>query len=299
MSPSARLFSVTAFPFVFTATLAGTLWLLDRGVDPALAIAPGTALAYAFVAGFERVFPLHRSWLHSTGDLRVDTALFATNTLVIATTTPIVVGAAIAFGGWLAETMGAGLWPLAWPVLAQLALALVIAEAVEYSVHRAMHEVPWLWRFHATHHSAPRLYWLNAVRFHPIDLFLVGVGKLVPLAVLGAGPEVLALVNLVSGVHGTFQHANLPLRLGPLNWVFSMAELHRWHHSKRIEEANTNYGGNLIVWDVLFGTRFLPDRAPPEAIGIADLPAFPAGFVDNLLAPFRWKSIEARSRGAS
>ena len=34
-----------------------------------------------------------------------------------------------------------------------------------------MHEVPWLWRFHATHHSAPRLYWLNAGRFHPLDLF--------------------------------------------------------------------------------------------------------------------------------
>ena len=59
-------------------------------------------------------------------------------------------------------------------LLAQLPLALVVAELVEYSFHRLMHEVPWLWRFHATHHSAPRLYWLNAARFHPIDLFLVG-----------------------------------------------------------------------------------------------------------------------------
>jgi sterol desaturase/sphingolipid hydroxylase (fatty acid hydroxylase superfamily) len=189
-----------------------------------------------------------------------------------------------------------GLWPSGWPIALQIALALVVAELVEYSFHRAMHEVPGLWRFHATHHSAPRLYWLNAVRFHPIDLFLVGTLKLAPLVVLGAGAPILALVNVFSGVHGAFQHANLPIRLGPLNWVFSMTELHRWHHSKTVEEANRNYGGNLIVWDILFGTRFLPsDRESPEEIGIEALPDFPMGFWANMAAPFRWKKLAAES----
>jgi sterol desaturase/sphingolipid hydroxylase (fatty acid hydroxylase superfamily) len=161
-----------------------------------------------------------------------------------------------------------------------------------------MHEVPWLWRFLATHHSAPRLYWLNAARFHPIDLFAVGVIKLVPVAVLGAGAPVFALVTLFSGVHGAFQHSNVPVRLGPLNWIFSMTELHRWHHSPRLEEANHNYGGNLIVWDVVFGTRFLPeDRDPPEAIGIESLPDFPMGFWANLTSPFRWQALAAGARG--
>jgi sterol desaturase/sphingolipid hydroxylase (fatty acid hydroxylase superfamily) len=159
-----------------------------------------------------------------------------------------------------------------------------------------MHEVPGMWRFHATHHSAPRLYWLNAARFHPIDLFLVGTLKLAPLVVLGAGAPILALVNVFSAVHGAFQHSNLPIRLGPLNWVFSMTELHRWHHSKAVEEANSNYGGNLIVWDILFGTRFLPsDREPPEEIGIEALPGFPMGFWANLAAPFRWRKLAAES----
>ena len=193
---------------------------------------------------------------------------------------------------------GAGLWPTTWPLIPQLALALVVAELVEYSLHRAMHEVPWLWRFHATHHSAPRLYWLNAARFHPVDLFLVGSVKLVPLALLGAGAPVLALVNLFSAVHGAFQHANIPVRLGPLNWVFSMTELHRWHHSPVLAEANHNYGGNLAVWDVVFGTRYLPsDRDPPEAIGIESMPAFPMGFGANLAAPFRWRRVEAEAAG--
>ena len=97
-------------------------------------------------------------------------------------------------------------------------------------------------------------------------------------------------------VHGLFQHCNVHLRLGPLNWVFSMAELHRWHHSPDSAEANHNYGGNLILWDIVFGTRWLPqDREPPVATGIASLPNFPKGYRALLGAPFRWRRLVAES----
>ena len=92
-------------------------------------------------------------------------------------------------------------------------------------------------------------------------------------------------------------HSNLPVRIGPLNWIFSMTELHRWHHSKPMHESNHNYGGNLIVWDILFGTRWVPDdRDPPEAIGMESLPGFPMGFWANLASPFRWQRVVAESR---
>jgi len=75
-----------------------------------------------------------------------------------------------------------------------------------------------------------------------------------------------------------------------------MAELHRWHHSRVLEEANTTYGQNLIVWDVVFGTRFLPaDREPPEDIGITDLPTFPMDYLGQLLSPVRWRRIQRES----
>lgn len=291
-----RIFAVAAFPALLAATTWLGLALMDAGVDPALSIGPPIALAYLFLAVSERLLPWHRSWLHSQGDLRTDVALLVTNGVMNATATPAVLIGATALGAVLAERWGFGLWPGQWPILLQMALALVVAELVEYGFHRAMHEVPWLWRFHATHHSAPRLYWLNAARFHPIDLFLVGSLKLVPLVLLGAGAPVLALVNLFSGVHGSFQHANVPVRIGPLNWIFSMSELHRWHHAPSPELANHNYGGNLIVWDVVFGTRFLPaDREPPEEIGIESLPRFPMGWWANLAAPFRWRRVVAES----
>jgi sterol desaturase/sphingolipid hydroxylase (fatty acid hydroxylase superfamily) len=175
---------------------------------------------------------------------------------------------------------------------------LLVGELFEYGFHRAMHEVPGLWRFHATHHSAPRLYWLNSVRFHPIDLFFVATVRLAGLVMLGCGQEVVALATVFAAVHGAYQHANVPVRLGGLNWIFSMTELHRWHHSKNVAEANHNYGGNLIVWDVVFRTRFLPpDREPPRDVGIGGMPAFPRGWLWQLAVPFRWARVRALAGG--
>lgn len=294
-----RIFAGTVFPAALVVTIGGAVAAIGSGVDPALAIVPFIAGTYLCVALAERLLPWHESWLHSRGDLRTDVGLYVTSTAMGAFVAPVVVAGAAWAGAALAGAVGLGLWPTGWPLLAQLALGLVVAELVEYSFHRAVHEVPWLWRFHATHHSAPRLYWLNAARFHPVDIFLVGAVKLVPLAVLGAALPVFALLNLFSAVHGVFQHSNLPVRLGPLNWIFSMTELHRWHHSPRMEESNHNYGGNLILWDVVFGTRWLPkDREPPEAIGIEYLPAFPMGFWENLAAPFRWSRVVAEAGAA-
>jgi hypothetical protein len=61
-----------------------------------------------------------------------------------------------------------------------------------YGVHRWAHEWEILWRFHATHHSVPHLCFLNAVRFHPVDLAISTHAPFVPLVALGGAPEVLA-----------------------------------------------------------------------------------------------------------
>lgn len=286
------------FPVLISTTVLATLWSIERGVDPAAAIVAPIALGYATLAVLELLVPWEPSWRRPRGDLGEDVGLFLTNTAIIATIQPLVLAVAVGVAGHLTARLGVGLWPVAWPLLAQLGLALLVGELFEYGFHRAMHEVPPLWRLHATHHSAARLWWLNSVRFHPIDLFFVATVRLAALVVLGCGEEVLALATVFAAIHGAYQHANVPVRLGPLNWVFSMTELHRWHHSPDAAEANHNYGGNLIVWDVVFGTRFLPaDREPPRTIGIGDMPAFPRGFLWQLAVPFRWARVRAIAGG--
>ena len=286
---------------IFPVVLCGSVWYsidqIGAGADPGTAVGLPTILAYFIIMGFERLFYWQKSWLHSQGDLKVDighllvSGLFTTSVLRV----PVTLGS-IAVAAWLAGVVGESLWPKQWSLWAQLALALVYGEFFMYWIHRLGHEVDFLWRFHAMHHSAPRLYFLNAVRFHPVDIALATFAPMIPLLVVGADARVIALFGLVSAVHGLFQHANLVLRLGPLNWIFSMAELHRWHHSRLLDESNTNFGQNLIVWDTVFGTRFLPkDREPPSDIGIANLPAFPMDYVGQLLSPLRWRAIHEDS----
>jgi sterol desaturase/sphingolipid hydroxylase (fatty acid hydroxylase superfamily) len=248
------------------------------------------------VALLERLLPYRRAWNRPQGDLAADAAYLPTTWAIRGLLDPLLVALSVAAGGWLSRSLGTGLWPAHWPLLGQLALACAVAELFDYWAHRAMHESEWLWRLHATHHSAPRLYWLNATRAHPGEIALRGAVSALPLAVLGAGEPVLALIAVTSIAVGLFQHANVDFALGPLSWVFSVGELHRWHHARDRALANTNYGNNFIFWDAVFGTRYRPsDREPPDAIGIAGLEAFPRGWLAQLLSPLRWSRIQALS----
>jgi sterol desaturase/sphingolipid hydroxylase (fatty acid hydroxylase superfamily) len=278
-----------AFPVTAILTLAAANTMLAAGWAPPTVVGVCVPVAYAGIALLERLVPYRESWLHSKGDLKTDIAWLFTNSALNRIVEPLFLAVGVAVAAWISANWGWQIWPRDLPLLVQLVPALIFVEFFEYSFHRLMHENATMWRFHATHHSAPRLYWLNAVRFHPVDYTLVGIGKLVPLAMVGASAELFAMVNVFSAVHGAFQHANVPAKMGPLNYVFSMAELHRWHHSPLIAEANHNYGGNLILWDLVFGTRYLPeDREPPEEIGLEDPPEFPDDFVGQVLSPIRW-----------
>ena len=178
-----------------------------------------------------------------------------------------------------------GFWPHQWPIAVQALLMLLAADLLRYWLHRAAHEWPPLWRLHAVHHSPKKLYWLNVGRFHPLDKSLQYLLDALPFIVLGVSEEVLALYFVFYAINGFFQHCNIELRLGVLNYLISGPELHRWHHSRIIGESNNNYGNNLIIWDIVFGTRFLPDDRQVEALGLINR-SYPASFWTQMKTPF-------------
>ena len=297
-SRATTIFSWTVFPVVLAAGAAAGIWMIDRGVEPWQVIPPVSLGTFLLILVLERIFPYQQSWLHSTGDLRVDVGFALVDGVFLELIRPVILAAGVVAAGWLSARAGADLWPRGWPIVAQLALALVFAEFFKYWLHRWEHEHELLWRIHATHHSVPRLYWLNAARFHPLDIGLDTLLGAFPLAMVGCPESVMALFFVVATIHGFFQHANLQIRCGPLNWIFSMAELHRWHHSPVAAQANHNYGQNLIVWDIVFGTRWLPsDREPPAEVGLENMPHFPKTLLGQLASPFRWRKVTAESTG--
>lgn len=178
-----------------------------------------------------------------------------------------------------------GGWPHTWPVWAQAALMLIAADFLRYWLHRASHRLPLLWRLHAVHHSPERLYWLNVGRFHPLEKALQMAFDTLPFMLLGVSAEVIALYFVFYAVNGFFQHCNIRLRFGWLNWIVSSAELHRWHHARRPEESDHNFGNNLIVWDTVFGTRYLPTDRDSDDLGVLNR-AYPQAFLAQLWTPF-------------
>ncbi len=189
------------------------------------------------------------------------------------------------FGGLAHEGLQARVRAL--PFGLQLLACLFVADLIQYAVHRAFHEVPWLWRFHAIHHSARTIDWLAGSRLHVAEVVATRAAVLGPLTVLGFSREALDAFVVVVGVQAVLIHANVRLRLGPLRHLWATPQWHHWHHASDREALDRNYAVNFPVIDHLFGTaiRGLGDRMP-RAYGLHG-ETVPDGFVAQLAWPLR------------
>ncbi len=282
-----RAISLLLFPTAVIVVLGGATLAIESGAAISLVVGAGTVASLLLVTAFERIQPYRTDWNHSKGDLTADLIYLPSYFGINALIEPIVRVGAVATGALISERIGIGLWPTDWPLIAQFFVACIVVEGFDYWPHRLLHEIPSLWPFHAIHHNPKRLYWLNATRAHPGEVVFRGIANVIPLALFGAGVEVLALVSLANSLLGLFQHANIDFELGPLSWIFSVGEMHRWHHSIDVEEANNNYGSNFLFWDVVFGTHYRdPSRSGPAVLGV-EHDDIPDNWWSQLGAPFR------------
>ncbi len=176
------------------------------------------------------------------------------------------------------------------PVWLQLIATIFIGEIGYYTAHKLTHTIPWLWKFHAVHHSVQRLDWLAAVRVHPIDQIFTRVFQILPIYILGFNERTLSLYYLFSAFEAFFIHANVKFKLGILRFIFVTPEFHHWHHSANPEAFNKNFSAQLPVVDVLFGTFYLPGGKMPDKYGIAE--PVPSGYIGQILYPFRFRQTK-------
>ncbi|XXF75428.1 sterol desaturase family protein [Myxococcaceae bacterium GXIMD 01537] len=175
-------------------------------------------------------------------------------------------------------------WVAAQPVWLQVIEATALCDLLVYWGHRLSHQVDWLWRFHAVHHSVEHLDWLAAHREHPLDGLYTQVLCNLPALVLGISFGPLAMVVAFRGLWAAFIHSNVRVPLGPLGFLFGSPELHHWHHA-RVEATRHNFA-NLAPWvDWLFGTYHRPEGEERYALGLTE--PFARGYVAQLLSPLR------------
>jgi sterol desaturase/sphingolipid hydroxylase (fatty acid hydroxylase superfamily) len=202
--------------------------------------------------------------------------------------------AAAAFSGRLLSThLGISPWPSDWSFAFQVVLALLIADVGTYLRHRLFHASPLLWRFHQIHHSATGLYWIRSAYTHPLEQFAIMLAIMFPIALLGAGNEVILVVAFVYGLSGLLQHANIDTRSAFLNRIFATTEVHRIHHGANEEGNRSNFSAFFVFMDVLFGTYRRPETHPaPRRVGLEGVTVFPGDFLTHLGLPFKSNPVE-------
>jgi sterol desaturase/sphingolipid hydroxylase (fatty acid hydroxylase superfamily) len=202
----------------------------------------------------------------------------------------LVLGAALVFNIHgtqpLIDFYGNGHGPLSeLPLGLQAIIFLGASDFLLYWIHRGFHGAK-LWKYHAVHHSSEELDWISAARFHPVNLFLGAVGVDVALLLAGISPNVMVWVGPFITAHSALVHANLNWTFGPFKYLLASPVFHRWHHTALERGGSSNFAGTFPIWDVLFGTFYMPESELPDAYGIADK-SFPESFGAQMLYPFQ------------
>lgn len=203
--------------------------------------------------------------------------------------------AAIGVALW-ATANGYGVFGLTdLPIWLEGLLTFILLDMAIYWQHVASHKIPMLWLIHRVHHADPDIDATTGVRFHPIEIVLSMVYKMLIVVLLGGPAAAVFIFEVVLNGSAMFNHANmkLPLFLDKIiRALFVTPDMHRVHHSVIRSETDSNYGFNLSIWDRMFGSYTDQPREGHTGMEIG-LPQYRDGsprFMGwSLLFPFKGK----------
>lgn len=258
-----------------------------------------TLFLVVFYAIAERILPYEERWSMTWASFKADIKFIITNVAFLA-----LLNAGLAYFTISVSGQHQGL-ASNWPLWLQLAACALVFEALNYAIHRAMHEAPgrfgkFLWNVHAAHHLPDKVYIVMHAVFHPINAVLVqGFAMTIPIWWAGYDQKVVALFLMINSMHGLISHFNMDVRMGWASYIFVGTEVHRYHHSADVSEAK-NYGATLTIFDILFGTFVYRPGVAPMNLGIADYGAMPrhSEYWSVMALPFHdWKPAEKITTG--
>ncbi|MDD2762108.1 MAG: sterol desaturase family protein [Methylomonas sp.] len=220
---------------------------------------------------------------------------------------PVNLGLAASNAALMRAGMGASAWLAAqWaaehqiglfnllvlPAWLGVALSLLLLDLAIYAQHIAAHRWRWFWRLHQVHHADVEFDTTTAVRFHPLEIMLSMLYKVLLVLLLGVEPKTVIAFEMILNGCALFNHGNVYLPEGlerRLRYLLVTPDMHRIHHSVYQPETDSNYGFSLSWWDRLFKT-YCPRPNKPQTemtIGLSGMrDAAELGFVRMLTLPF-------------
>lgn len=175
------------------------------------------------------------------------------------------------------------------PNWSQFAIMFVIADFIQWNIHRLLHKNKYLWEFHKVHHSVTEMGFAAHLRFHWMETVIYKTLQYIPLAMLGFGIQDFFIIHIISVAIGHLNHANLKLTYGPFKYVLNNPVMHLWHHAHTLPKGSygVNYGLSLSVWDYLFKTAYIPSQNADEPLGFDEIEGFPKTFIKQEIYPFK------------
>ncbi|MEZ0151865.1 MAG: sterol desaturase family protein [Candidatus Reddybacter sp.] len=223
---------------------------------------------FAFMASWEVLAPRRTGQIKRRVRWPGNLGIVVFNTLllrVVMPTTAVALALAGETAGWgLLQQFDLALW-------AASLLAVICLDLAIYLQHILFHAVPLLWRLHRMHHADLAFDVTTGARFHPLEIILSMVIKLSVIAALGPPAVAVLIFEVLLNSLAMFNHANARLPVGLDNWlrrVIVTPDMHRVHHSVIPQEANSNFGFNLAVWDRWFGTYCAQPKAGHQEMSI-------------------------------
>jgi lathosterol oxidase len=169
------------------------------------------------------------------------------------------------------------------PWIVQFFLAVLVADLAEYGIHRAFHKVPFMWRFHAIHHSSKALDWIAGSRSHIVDDVAVRAFILIPMMCVFSHNMLVAYLFFVN-IHATWAHCNFGPTIKWLEPWLIQPRYHHWHHTSQAEAIDKNFAIHFPWIDKMFGTYYLPEDKWPDSYGLHN-EKIPAGFWGQTFYP--------------
>ena len=175
-----------------------------------------------------------------------------------------------------------------FPDSVQLVLIFLVTDFIQWNIHRLLHSVPFLWKFHKVHHSVQEMGFAAHLRYHWMESVVYKSLQFIPLALIGFSVENLFIVYIFQIIVGHFNHSNLNLTYGPLKYIINNPVMHIWHHAKNIppDLNGVNYGITLSIWDYLLKTNYIPSDGKNIELGFNSVELYPENFFKQTVFPF-------------
>jgi sterol desaturase/sphingolipid hydroxylase (fatty acid hydroxylase superfamily) len=251
---------------------------------------------FALMALLQTLFPRRQPLRDSLRRWPANLALAVLNSVMLKLLAGLAVPiAAVATAQWARDHGYGLLHHVELSYALEAIVSLVLLDLAIYGQHVAAHKIPLLWRLHRVHHADIDFDVTTALRFHPIEILLSMLWKMLLVILIGPQPEIVILFEIILNGCAMFNHSNLALPAGldrALRLVLVTPDMHRVHHSVHRAEQDSNYGFNISLWDRLFAT-YTPQPAEGQKsmrIGLADhQDSAPSSLVWALALPFRKK----------